>query len=342
MKSYFSKPCGAVLGRQSDFLDKNALLVEKSAKATEALLRAPLREKCTLCASRPSAENFLHRGAPYFMCATCGQVQTLNDSALVDWDPEQYAQVYPELSPEARQERMNSIYTPKLDWMLEASQAQLEISQEQLFSKKWLEVGCGEGLFLEALRDKGAAQIGGIDVDDHMVERCCQLLGENCVEKSQNTIHDVVRVKKFDVLIAWYVLEHIFELDLLSKSLSQLPSGTLFCFAVPMYGFSSILESAVVQHYSRTLDNSVHTQLFTDESIDYFLDKSGFSKAAQWVFGQDVADLGRVFSLGLAEHYPGYLADAFNEKFTAAFDEIQQTLDGHFLSDSRHILAVKK
>ena len=342
MKTYYSKSIGAVVGRQSDFLSKNSEMVEKSLDATKALLDAPLRTRCTLCAAPPPEATFEHRGAPYFECRTCGQIQSLNDSTMVEWDPEKYAQVYPELSPEMRQERVEGVYAPKLDWIVEAAKSELGLGARDLLSKRWLEIGCGEGLFLEALRAKGGELFTGVDVDEHMIQRCCKLFGDNCVEKSCSSIQDVVSTKDFDVLVAWYVMEHIFELDLLADSLAELEAGTLFCFAVPTHSFSSVFESTVASHYPRTLDNSVHTQLFTDKSIDYLLERAGFDKAAQWVFGQDAADLGRVLSLGLAQHYPDATAEKFGRQFSAAIDDMQKALDKQFLSDSRHVLAIKK
>ncbi len=342
MKKRFSKPSGATLARQQDFLRRNDALNSQSREAAQRLAHAPLRSRCPLCAGPlPETDRFVHRGAPYFQCNVCGHIASLNDSERVGQDRDQYAQVYPRLSSGECRARMEDIYQPKLEWILDACSGQLGLTRAEMLSRSWLEIGCGEGLFLKALDESGAARLQGLGVDEHMLSRSRELLGEGRVHALNGSLGQTILAHGPQVVVAWFVLEHIFDLHALADALNALPAGTILCFSVPVYGLSAMLEAACDALYPRTLDSRVHTQLFTDESIDYFLARSGFAKAAEWVFGQDVADLGRLLNLAPSEDTAPPCIERARESFFRAGDELQQVVDRHMLADSRHVMAVK-
>jgi SAM-dependent methyltransferase len=342
MMKRFSKPSGATLARQKDFLQRNDVLNSQSREAAQRLAQAPLRSRCPLCVEPvPETDRFIHRGTPYFQCVVCGHIASLNDSERVGQDRDQYAQVYPRLSPEECRTRMEEIYHPKLEWILEACAGQLGLTRAEMLSRSWLEIGCGEGLFLKALDESGATRFQGLGVDEHMLSRSRELLGEGRVHALDGPLGQTLLAHGPQVVVAWFVLEHIFDLHGLADALKALPAGTLLCFSVPVFGLSTMLEAACDALYPRTLDSRVHTQLFTDESIDYFLARSGFAKAAEWVFGQDVADLGRLLSLPHSAGAAPPCIERARESFLRAGDELQQVVDRHMLADSRHVMAIK-
>ncbi len=321
-------------------MQRNDVLNGQSRTATDRLLQAPLRERCPLCASpAPDGPDFLHRGAPYFACAECGHIASLNDSARLAPDPDQYEEVYPALDLERRKVRMRDIYLPKLDWVLDVCVSELGIAREELLGREWLEIGCGEGLFLEALKMRGATRFSGLGVDDCMLARSRELLGEDCVRTLREPLGRAVAGSGADIVAAWFVLEHVFDLHDLALDLAGLPSGTLFCFAVPVYGVSAVLESACPGLYPRTLDNRVHTQLFTDRSISHFMKLAGLRGIGEWIFGQDAADMARLLegSGGESDVCRNVMAG-----FGRAVDDLQAVLDRHGLADSRHVVAVKE
>lgn len=341
MKTRYSKQSHAARGRQQDFLQRNAELNRQSMDAGLRLAAAPLRAGCPLCAAPPPAgSRFAHRGAPYFQCPACGHVASLNDPGRLEPDSGRYTEVYPRLSPEDRRARMDDIYRPKARWVLDVCAEQLGLPPEAMAARFWLETGPGEGLFLKSLEELGVTRFAGLGVEDGLMERSRELLGDDRILTLSGPLGDALVDAAPDVLAAWFVLEHIPDLHALADSLNRLAPGTIFCFAVPVYGLSSLLEAACHAHYPRTLDNRVHTQLFTDQSIDSFLDRSGFTKVAQWVFGQDAADLGRL--LGLAPETDAPCVAGARRAFAAAEAELQQTVDRHMLADSRHIVAVKR
>ena len=251
MNTYYSKPLGVTLERQDSFLERNEALVARAAKATEALSAAPVRAHCPLCeAAAPESPDFTHRGAAYFRCTVCGHVASLHDPRFLKQDEEQYAKVYPPLEGAEREARRLSVYQPKLDWVLESCRNDLGQTRESVLARPWMEVGCGEGLFLESLQLLGATNARGLEADSIMAERCAGLLGEGRVEIPKRPLARELSERRFSVLAAWYVLEHIEDIHEVSQALAALPSGTLFCFAVPMFSLSVLLESSSHGHLS--------------------------------------------------------------------------------------------
>ena len=200
MKTYYSKPCNAILNRQASFLARNQELLDGSARSAQRLCSAPLRSVCTLCSSpAPDSHDFVHRGVPYFHCTGCGQIVSLHDPAGLKYGEGLYGWIYPALPPAEREVRLAEIYQPKLDWVLEASAHELGIEKSVMLAKRWLEVGCGEGLFLEALLRSGVADASGLEADRGMAGRCAELLGASYVDIPQTPLHVELATRSFSV-----------------------------------------------------------------------------------------------------------------------------------------------
>ncbi len=344
MSIVFSKPsCGVVTSRQEDFLQKNAIFIERCTVGTAKLLAAPARKKCPLCASATSDDlTFEHRGAPYLQCHNCEHVFSVHDASCVDYDVKQYANVYPALSSAECTARQKDIYEPKLDWVLEVMHNQLGLSPSETNSMHWLELGCGEGLFLKSLQDKGIQNFYGLDADVVMAERASLHVGKEHVQVVEGPLQLIQNNVTPNVVVAWFVFEHVFQLDVLAEKLKQLPKGTILCFSVPMFSMASLFDNIFEDLYPRTLDNMVHTQLFTDRSIAYFLELAKFNMVSQWVFGQDSSDLMRCMQLRLANNFSPSMLKKVMLNCNAMLDELQTVMDKAFFADSRHVVAIKQ
>ena len=88
--------------------------------------------------------------------------------------------------------------------------------------------------------------------------------------------------------------------------------------------------------------NVLHTQLYTDKSIDKFLEMSGFEPMSEWVFGSDSCDFMRLILLSIIDKYPKSLYDEVEDKILNLLDPLQKVIDHSRLADSRHIIAIKK
>ena len=142
--------------------------------------------------------------------------------------------------------------------------------------------------------------------------------------------------------MGFFVLEHIDEPNEIIKALASKPPNTVLVFSVPTYGFSTILEAVFTEHAARNLDSVVHRQLYTDNSIDKFLELCGYDLADKWVFGQDALDFKRLLIKGMESIYDTEFADGISRKLTDLIDPLQGVIDTNLLSDARHIIAIKR
>jgi 2-polyprenyl-3-methyl-5-hydroxy-6-metoxy-1,4-benzoquinol methylase len=344
MSERFSKPSGDIQAESAQrYLGDAALIGAKRALATK-LLECPDRSSCLVCGGLlQAAEGFQHRTIRYVRCRLCKHIQSekLPSKNFLDAIGIEYKQVYPTLSPEQYESRKQRIYRPKLDFVLDSC-ADLGRTKQDLLQAKWLEIGCGSGYFLSALRDAGAREFHGIDYDGQLVADANKHLGREIVQLTKAPVSELIAGIEADVIAAFFVLEHIDDTQRFLANLARQPKGTVFVFSVPTWGLATLLETAFGHHYARILDEVFHVQIFTDASIDYCLRASGFRKVSEWIFGQDALDLVRALVTGLQEKLSPALLEEVRGALTALQDPLQHVFDRARFADSRHVIAVKE
>ena len=137
------------------------------------------------------------------------------------------------------------------------------------------------------------------------------------------------------------MLEHLENVYQLFDIMTLKKRGTFFAFSVPTFGFSTIIESAFSDHCARNLDNVVHTQLYTYESINYAMENSGYEIIGEWIFGQDSQDLISFLKFKL-DHVYKEIKDEVYEKLNSLLNPVQCEIDKKRFADAIHILAIKK
>jgi len=284
-------------------------------------------------------ELFNHREIPVIICAICGHVQTRLQPPPGYPDYE-FAQVYPKLSAEQYADRKKRIYTPKLEWILN-SLADKGYKHETLAKMQWTEIGAGAGYFLSALEDARLSNIVGFDADKTLVDIA------NTFTAARSThfggeISDAIDRYPADIYVAFFVLEHIQNAHLFYQKLRSLPQGTIFIFAVPIFGFSCLLENVFTDNFARNFDGVLHTQLYTEQSIDHAMKTAGFEITAKWIFGQDATDLTRLLINNINTKVSQDLLRHMEKDLISIQDSLQNCLDKAGLADQRHILAIKR
>ncbi len=343
MSERFSKPSGDIQPESSQRQIDDAALIGAKQSLARKLLECEDRDTCLVCgASLRAAEGFQHRTIRYVRCGHCKHIQSekLPGKSFLDAVGVEYKQVYPTLSPEQYESRKRRIYRPKLDWVLDSC-VDIGRSHRELLEAKWFEIGAGSGYFLSALRDAGARNFRGIDYDEQLAADANRHLGSTLVEVSKAPVSDHITEIEADVIVAFFVLEHIDDTQRFLANLARQPKGTVFVFSVPTWGLATLLETALEHHYARILDEVFHVQLFTDASITHCLRASGFRKVSEWVFGQDAMDLVRALVTGMREKLSPSLLNEVQAELTALQDPLQHVLDRARFADSRHVIAVK-
>ena len=138
---------------------------------------------------------------------------------------------------------------------------------------KVLDIGCGFGQFLFALKQMDYTNLTGIDINDESINEC-KSKGINAIQI--NDIREFARnsTEKYDIIIMSHVLEHI-DKDIIIDTLAHikkylLSDGGKFLLMVPN-----------AQSYTGAYwryEDFTHTTMFTAGSCIYTLKSAGFSE----------------------------------------------------------------
>jgi hypothetical protein len=344
MKTDYSKPSADIATEADAWQSRDQEILVRQRVVSRYLENALVREKCLLCdANLKGAHTYRHRHTNYVFCGHCGHLQTLVQ--LPTGYPHAFAgngfeAIYPQLDEQEFVSRRDRIYTPKLEWAL-SRMSEAGSNTKNALNASWMEIGCGAGYFLSALLAKGVKNVRGVDENVDLVVTANERCGEGCAQVTQDIFADVEACDA-DFLVAFFVLEHLEDAFQFWRILSEKPSGTIFLFAVPTFGLSTVLEGVLDNFAARNLDSVIHTQLYTDHSIDFALNMAGYDKAAEWLFGQDAQDLCRLLVESASSSMDGALGEELTVKLAKLIDPLQSAVDHARFCDARHILAVKR
>ncbi|MGE4157473.1 MAG: class I SAM-dependent methyltransferase [Planctomycetota bacterium] len=333
----FSKPSQDVAPEAAALSADETRRAAEQGASRRRLPNGMPRTTCLLCgASTTAAQRFRHADVDYLSCSQCTHIQSVDTVEAHT----AFSTVYPALDDKDHLHRCLRIYKPKLDWILE-SLLTLGIERSKALALQWLEIGCGTGGFVRALEREGASTIVGFDRDEGVLQEA-----RRHVRSSLQTWDTSPSGKMFppldaDILAAFFVLEHVDSLALAAAELKASKTAYL-ALSVPCFGLGAALEGLAPGVFTRNLDGVIHRQMFTEKSLEQFLNLAGYECAAQWTFGQDALDLKRVVSSSPALAATPALRETFTKALTPAIDRLQSIIDIAGLADSVHVLARKK
>jgi len=344
MRTRYSKPSSDIAPEFAVRMQDDAENITKYKDIIHTLISSPPRRNCILCQSLLEGETFENRDVEYVQCNICGHVQSRpcpppNYPYSISGN-NLFAKLYPDLDATAYINRRDRIYTPKLDWLLECLEHE-GISRRNALNLRWTELGCGAGYFLSALEHAGAQNIQGIDADEKLVLQAKRFIPNARITSQRLPLHQTVKQVHTDIYVAWFVLEHIEAPHLFFNALQKLPKGTILAFSVPVFSIATLLDICFSNLQARHLDNVVHTQIYTDESIKFALNISNMSLKSQWIFGQDAEDFARYITLSIKNKMSFKLYEEKKSALTSMQDKLQELIDINEFSEQRHILAIK-
>lgn len=175
-------------------------------------------------------------------------------------------------------------YTP---WLKEQRKKRIRMWRERLktlnslFTKKGklLDIGCGEGLFLELAKNNGW-DVTGTEVSPFAVSYGKERLGLQILQGEIMNIR--FPDKSFDVVTMWHVLEHTIDPIATLKEVRRIiKDDGVFILAIP--NLNNILSQWVYRiakgrkmHLFAPEDRELHLFHFTKETIKLALEKTGF------------------------------------------------------------------
>jgi predicted TPR repeat methyltransferase len=134
-----------------------------------------------------------------------------------------------------------------------------------------MDIGCGYGQFLLALRDLGYKNLTGIDINENAIQFCLKNdLHVELIEDLKN--FSITSKKKFDLMIMNHVLEHIAKDNIIS---------TLKVIRECLLNKNGVLIVIVPNAQANTsaywaFEDFTHTTIFTSGSLFYVLKSAGF------------------------------------------------------------------
>lgn len=134
-----------------------------------------------------------------------------------------------------------------------------------------LDFGCGTGDFLSKCKSLGW-EVNGIEIDEGARSIAAKKISKDNVFTS---IDDIKKNKKYDVITAWHVLEHVYDLKQTIKSLKKKlnKEGTLI-IAVPNY---LSYDSTYYKEFWAGYDVPRHLYHFSKQSFSYLMSKARLS-----------------------------------------------------------------
>lgn len=137
-----------------------------------------------------------------------------------------------------------------------------------------LDIGCGMGFLLLALKRAGYNNISGIDVDEAQV-KACVANGLNVLLIPDSAAYLQEKSGQFDVICAFDVLEHVppsAQISFCRAILQGLSPAGEFILTVPN-------ANSFLAMRNRYIDYTHHV-VFTEESLDFVLYNAGFRQIA--------------------------------------------------------------
>jgi len=197
-------------------------------------------------------------------CVVCGLVATyprpVNEKLSLYYQSDDY------ISHSGRSNNLiNSLYIQarkvSLNWKIQLVKSLTE-------KGNLLDVGCGTGEFLHAMKNNGWA-VEGVEPNKTARQKAESLIGQPVSESIENSTSAA-----FDVITLWHVLEHLPDLNESLKKISNLlkPTGTLI-IAVPNHNSD---DAKQYREYWAGYDVPRHLWHFGKKEMVLFLQNHGF------------------------------------------------------------------
>lgn len=134
-----------------------------------------------------------------------------------------------------------------------------------------LDVGCGNGFFLEVAKKKGW-NVQGIEISSNAGE-VCKAKG---IEVFEGTIREFEKDVQYDIVVSIEVIEHLSYPHLFAKKISELirPGGLLY---ITTPNFNSLLRYRLKERYD-VIDYPNHLGYFTHKTLNRLLSDNHFAK----------------------------------------------------------------
>ena len=230
-------------------------------------------QNCPVCGSPHSSLKF--RAKDYTVsnemfhivsCDSCQLIYTNPRPAANEAGPYYHASAYISHS-DTNEGIINKLYHAVRKFTLHSKTNWIE--PEKKGNKELLDVGCGNGHFLAAAKEKGW-NINGVELDPETAARAANLTGLTIA----SSLTEVASDKLFQVITLWHVLEHVYEIDEYFQFFkNRLAKDGKLLLALPN---PASFDANYFEEYWAAYDVPRHIYHFTPATITALAAKYGF------------------------------------------------------------------
>ncbi|MBN2403726.1 MAG: class I SAM-dependent methyltransferase [Spirochaetes bacterium] len=222
--------------------------------------------QCPLCLSKENQEIYDNH-ISLFKCRECGIIFNEKHCRL-DYDDSYFTSKYREQYGKTYLEDYENIYAVSICRLNRILKIKKDTDGSRL-----LEIGSAMGFFLKAAMDSGIKDVLGIEISGYAAKYCVDKFHINVINFPFN---DVKLNGMFDIIAAWYFLEHVFDPSSTVKTIfNSLNSGGIFAFSAPSFFGPQYFFKRNEWFESHPADHRID---FSPKSAENFLKKIGFQK----------------------------------------------------------------
>ena len=223
--------------------------------------------QCPLCLAT-GAKEIYENHISLFKCRSCGIIFNATHK-LLEYDDSYFTSQYREQYGKTYIEDFENIYASSIRRINRIIKIKKDINNSRL-----LETGSAMGFFLKAALDSGIKDVSGIEISRFAAKYCMDTFHINIINSS---FDEESRLNgKFDIIAAWYFLEHSCNLFSVVKSIfNSLNKGGVFAFSAPSFFGPQYLFRRNEWFSTHPGDHRVD---FSPYTVKKFLKRIGFRK----------------------------------------------------------------
>lgn len=305
--------------------------------------RQPPRKSCKNCDGPIAGVSFTVLDVDFVICRRCGHLNGVHQDTpefcrAVYSEANHAAQIYGDKNIDAYLKRVDTIYKPKIEFLLEA----LKDEGSDPTALGYADLGAGSGHLVAAMLRSGLERARGYEVSSEQVALGNTMLGRQALEGvGLDKTVDVAATVQADVVTMVFSLEHFERPRDILRALKNNRSIRYLMVAVPLFSPATAVESAFPAVMPRQLGLG-HTHLYTESSLNWLYREFGLRPIGEWWFGSDAFDIHRTIAVALAKADPGgTLVERWSEMFLPVLDELQFAFDRRKLSSEVHVVLAK-
>lgn len=293
---------------------------------------------CPACARDEADPLFEKFGLQYACCRSCGMwyMNPRPSEQVLEWfyrGSVNYAYWNRHIFPASEEARRRNIFAPRVDRVLDLCR------RHGISSNALLEVGAAFGTFCVELRTREVFQrIAAVEPTPDLAATCRER-GLDVFELPVEQL-DIPTADRFDVVVAFEVIEHLFEpASFMRKCATLLRDGGMLALTCPS---AAGFDTMTLGPLSATVDHE-HLNYFTPASMHVLLGRCGFRVLEYTTPGRLDAELVR--KLALSGQYDlsrqPFLRKVLIDEWDELGDQFQDFLSTHRLSSNLWVAAAK-